>query len=192
MPIRLVRRHVLAGQVRAARRARTAASAGPPGASSLGHPDRRRHGVGEQRLERTPHRSPPSMCRRSSGSAMWRRMNSPASISSSSGRRGRHDWISLGSQESGLVPSCHRCLRASPPDAVAGRFPRRRASAMRRCFPALPSRAVRLPERFRGGCSFGAATLAALKALPTGDVDTSTVAAGSPSRWERRSPTARR
>jgi hypothetical protein len=30
-----------------------------------------------------------------------------------------------------------------------------------------------LPERFRGGCSFGAATLAALKALPIGDVDAS-------------------
>ncbi|MCU1503326.1 MAG: hypothetical protein JWM12_2680 [Ilumatobacteraceae bacterium] len=41
------------------------------------------------------------------------------------------------------------------------------------CFPALPPRAVRLPERFRGGCSFGAPTLAAAVALPTGVIGNS-------------------
>src|SRR4051794_19493337 len=36
------------------------------------------------------------------------------------------------------------------------------------CFPALPARTVRWPERFRGGCSFGAPGDAAEKLSRTG------------------------
>jgi len=35
-------------------------------------------------------------------------------------------------------------------------------------FQRCPTRSVRWPERFRGGCSFGAPTLAASVALPAG------------------------
>ena len=81
----------------------------------------------------------------------------------------------------GLVhPRCRRHLRAS---AGGDRpvFPLRRAWATcPACFPASPHPSVRSPERFRGGCSFGAARHSA-SSSPGGFVGAAQrSAAGSP------------
>jgi len=64
---------------------------------------------------------------------------------------GGHEGSSL--RVGSSTPPLSRYLRVSPvsrlPPSVSGR------SGDRRCFPESPDTAVLLPERFRGGCSFG-------------------------------------
>ena len=160
--MRLVTATIARRRCRAARRARRRRCAAPA-AAGLRSCGSTRHRLGEQRVERVDPDARPACApaRGPTGRCDGRRS-----------RRCRAVGDGWGGRSSG-APDDGRVRYASPavmvPESFSARsgFPRRRAG-LPDCFPALPTRSVRWPERFRGGCSFGAPSLAASTTLPAG------------------------
>ena len=168
MPIRLVRPTLRSASARSsAERLASASAAGRR--QRLGARIARRHGASSSVVERAVGRAPRACaCVVGVGADVaagrTRRLDQARrGVGVVIGRLGR-----LGPRWMIGLPRCHRYLRDSPPDAVAVFPVGERATCPLLSSVASPGGPG--PERFRGGCSFGAATLAALQALPHGDI----------------------